>query len=437
MATKVCVIGLWHLGSVVSICLSSLGYKVVGYDRSKETVDKLLHNELPVDEPGLAEMNTKSLQTNQISFTNDPKEAFKGAEYIMVCHDIQVIGRNLLLEEIYQTSHEIALYADDGCTVIVCSQVIAGTTKRMEQIIKNHAPALKFHIGYSPDNLRLGKGVDDFLHPQVIIIGADDETTQNKMEKLYAPIQAVKVTTRISTAEMVKHGWNAFLGACISFANELAQVCEVVGANAEEVIKLMRYDKRFAVNLPLNPGLGFSGMHFERDIAALCSIATSSQTPFFDGVLKQNELGFVHLFETVETICSLSKNKIVAILGLTYKPNTNTLRGSMAIPLIERLISLGCEVRVYDPKAETVKLNKEQDAKNLLKRLDDPYSACSGADFIVIMTPWDEFRSLDLLSIKNSLTTPLIVDPCNILDIDKVKQVGFTYFGTGRKVIIT
>jgi len=429
---KVCVVGIWHQGSVVSACLADLGYSVVGMDKDPKTVKDLNNGIPPLFEPGLSELIINNVNSKRLSYTTDLSHALKGAGYVLITFDTPVDEKDEVdLSEILATSIELAKYLENGSIIIVSSQVPVGTCDQIKAIIKQNNPSLDFDIAYSPENLRLGQAIDGFKNPERIVIGADNTSTLDKVEEFFDVISAPKVRMNLTTAEMTKHALNAFLATSISFINEIANLCDELGADALKVAEALQSDERIGQKLPLQPGLAFAGGTLARDLKVLKKLGNKFgyETHLINGVLKVNEQQNKLVITKLEKIYGSIKDLTVGILGLTYKAGTSTLRRSAALEIINDLTNRGAIVKAYDPKADLneVQLHKE------FEFCTDPYMVAKDSDALVIVTDWPEFKNLDFALIKSIMKKPVIVDAKNMLDGEQLDEKGFTYLGVGKE----
>lgn len=428
---KVCVIGIWHLGSVVSACLADSGYSVVGVDKDAKKVEDLNSGIAPIFELGLNELVVNNINSNRLSYSSDLSHALKGSGYILITFDTPVDEKDEVdLSEIFATSTELAKYMANGSIIIVSSQVPVGTCDQIKSLIKQNNPSLDFDIAYSPENLRLGQAIDCFKNPERIVIGADSSSTLDRVEAFFDVIAVPKLRMNLRTAEMTKHALNAFLATSISFANEIANLCDEVGADALKIAAALQSDARIGPRLPLLPGLGFAGGTLARDLKILKKVGETfnCETPLISGVLRVNQRQNGLVVRKLQKIYGSLKNLTVGVLGLTYKAGTSTLRRSAALEIIADLVSEGVTVKAYDPKADLVEIKKHRE----FTFHSDPYQAAEGADALVLITEWPEFRELDFTSLAKKMTKPVIIDTKNILDDAVMEGAGFTYYGVGR-----
>lgn len=428
---KVCVIGIWHLGSVYSTCLADLGYLVVGVDKDLKVVNDLNRGIPPIFEPGLQELLTNNINSGRLSYTTDLSQAAKGSSFVLITFDTPVNEKDEVdLSEIFATAKELAGCVENGSIVIVSSQIPVGTCDQLKLLIKQNNPSLDFDIAYSPENLRLGQAIECFKNPQRIVIGADSDPTLDRVEALFEVIAVPKLRMNLRTAEMTKHALNAFLATSISFANQIANLCDEVGANALKIAAALQSDARIGSKLPLLPGLAFAGGTLARDLKILKNLGENSacETPLINGVLRVNQQQNGLVARKLQKIYGSVKNLTVGILGLTYKAGTSTLRRSAALEIIEGLTNGGAKIKAYDPKADLgeVKLHQE------FQFCTDPYEVARGSDALVIVTDWPEFKNLDFDLIKSLMKKPVLIDAKNMLDDEQLIGKGFLYMGVGR-----
>ncbi len=429
--SRVCVVGLWHLGCVASACLAGLGCRVIGVDRDQQRVKDLNDGKPPLFEPGLAELIKANLDVGRLSYTADLESGIRGAWFIYLTFDTPVDDNDDVdLSEILAVAAEMAEYLEKKSVIMVSSQVPVGTCERIRSIVLKNNPAADFDIAYIPENLRLGQAIERFMHPDGIVIGADSPTTLEKVERFFDVIEAPRLTMNLRSAEMTKHAINAFLATSISFSNEMANLCDWLGADALKVAEALRLDKRIGGGLPLSPGLGFAGGTLARDLKTLQKLwrKYDHQGHLIKAVLKVNKEQNGLVVRKLKKIYGSLSGLNVGVLGLTYKAGTSTLRRSAALEIIAELTAQGAAVKAFDPKAspEEVRQHKE------FRFCDGPYEAAEGSDALVIVTDWPEFKDLDFNLIKSAMRNPVIIDTKNMLDDRQLVADGMTYFGVGR-----
>lgn len=428
---SICVVGLWHLGSVLSACWAEAGHRVVGLDMSREVVDKLLEGEAPIFEPRLNDLLSKHLKARRLSFSTNIQESIESSDIIFVAFDTPVSSEDSVdLEPVASTVRAIAPFLKNDSLIIVSSQVPVGTCAGWLEEVRRISGKQGIGLVYSPENLRLSDAIRCYLHPERVVVGADDENAKGQALELFRKFNAPILTMSLASSEMTKHVLNSFLATSISFVNEVAALCEKVGADTFDVAAALKADGRIGPHAFLSPGMGFSGGTLARDVQALMKIArmNGEATPLLSSVLEVNH-GRPNIFrKKLGEIFDSLDNLEFAVLGLTYKAGTSTIRRSMAIEVIESLVKLGCRIRVYDPHAD---LNE---AENLpkMERVDSAYEAARGASGLLVLTEWPEFKELDFSRIRNSMKTPVVVDGKNLLDKAELEKMGFRYKGIGR-----
>ena len=426
---RLAVVGLWHLGCVAAAALAKLGHTVRATDFDAEAVRKLQQGIPPVYEPGLAELIAQQVQAGGLSFVTPCAEAFAGAAHVFITFDTPVDDNDESdLTPILSAVDAIAEHAPSGTAVVVMSQVPVGTCQQLAERLRARAPQRSFRLVYHPENLRLGEALRTFLEPDFLLVGAEQEAEADRLLALYASISAPRLKMSTHSAELAKHALNAFLATSISFVNELANLAEACGADVRDVVRALRQDRRIGPHAFLNPGPGFSGGTLGRDIQTLRQLGatTGRRTLQLDATLAVNRERLPYLVETLRQACGRLRGIRVGLLGLTYKPGTNTLRRSHALALAHRLLQAGTEVRAYDPqirepRPETVGLTLCADA----------YQAAESADALLVVTPWPEFKSLDWGRLRRTMRQPALIDAHNCLDDRAARHAGLHYFGTG------
>jgi len=432
-ALKVCVVSIWHLGSVVSTCLASLGYRVVGVDKDPRKVRDLNEGIPPLFEPSLAELMVKNLEEGRLSYTTELSSALNDAEYVLLSLDTPVDAKDEVdLSEIFEISGDLGKYLKDGSTVIVCSQVPIGTCERIKSIIKQTNPSLDFDISYVPEFLRLGQAIERFLKPKAVIVGADSDHVGAMVEKLYHALGVPIIRMSVATAEMAKHVVNAFLALPISFMNEIANLSDMIGVDAlkiAEAIQLFLYQDERIWSRPPLPGLGFSGGTLARDLHILKRLGEREgyRMRITEAVLDVNKQQNEVVERKLKQVSGSLEGLIVGVLGLTYKPGTSTLRRSAAIEIIQSLASKGVKVKAYDPKAAP----DEVESHGEFEFSANVYKAVEGCDVLILLTEWPEFRELDFQRIRSLMKRPVVIDAKNALNRSLLIEMGFTYLGVG------
>jgi UDPglucose 6-dehydrogenase len=429
---RVAVFGIWHLGAVTAACLAHLGLRVTGVDVDASRLAALSAGVPPLYEPGLAELMGQEIAEGRLRFVADPKAATAEADAVIFAEDIPVNDADEPdVSGLLQAARSVALYLRDSTTLVVMSQVPVGTCTLIQRTVAEARLGGGIEVAYCPENLRLGAAIERFLRPDVVVIGADSPRARACVERLYAGIQAPKVVMDVRSAEMTKHALNALLATATSFGNELGSLCERLDIDATQVIEAIRMDSRIGRGLPLLPGPPFSGGTLARDLQVLLRLASSNgvPVPLLEGVTAVNEMQKRLAVRRLEEALGELAGKRIAILGLTYKPGTSTIRRSTAVELIQTLTERRADVAAYDPKAEltpTARLPR-------FERAADAYAAARGADAVVIMTDWPEFRTLDMRTLRAAMRGSVLIDIMNILDARAAADAGLAYYGVGRR----
>lgn len=429
---NVCVIGLWHLGTVTAVCLADWGCRVIGVDWDAERIAKLQQGIPPLYEPGLEELVQTNMAEGRLRFTTDIAEAVAASDFVWITYDTPVDEQDEAdLTIILETVTALAPHLRAEATVLISSQVPVGTCEELWGMIGEQNAQAAGGIVYIPENLRLGPAIERFRQPDMVVIGCDRAEAGARAELLLGRIDAPKMTVDVRTAEMVKHAINTFLATTISLANELGNLSEKVGADGLAVARAMKLDSRIGKHARVLPGLGFAGGTLARDLKTLKRIGAlrGEPTSVIDAVLDvnaaQNSLVVRRLAERYE----LADCRI-GVLGLTYTPNTSTLRRSSSIEMIRELTERGAAVQAFDPKADLSELEPDAPAFTCC---EDAYKAAAGCDALVIMTEWPEFRELDFARIAASMRTPLLFDAKNCIEPSQAARSGLDYLGIGRK----
>jgi len=429
MAT-ICVTGIWHQGAVVSACLADLANSVRGVCDEK-TAAALNSGQPPVYEPELSEIIQRNVSAGRLYYTTDFGEGLKDAEFIFICTDTPVHANDDSdLTPIYAIAESIGRNLKSNIVLCVTAQVPVGTSEDLAGVIRELAPAYKCQVAYIPEFLRLGTAVETFRQADRFVIGCNDAVVAERVAVLYRPLGRPIVFTDIRSAEMAKHASNAYLAASISFINEIANLCEVVNANALEVARIMKLDKRIGQFAFLSPGLGFAGGTLGREIRALQRLGRQYRcdTPMMDAVMTVNQARARLVGQRLQRIYDSLEGLQVGILGLTYKPGTSTLRRAIALDIIRDLVSQGASVKAFDPLA---RLDEVADLPPF-QPCPDPYAAAQGSDALVLVTEWAGIRDLDLPRLRAAMRRPVFIDTRNLFDPAQMQKVGFIYLGIGR-----
>ncbi|WOI53057.1 UDP-glucose/GDP-mannose dehydrogenase family protein [Parvularcula sp. LCG005] len=436
---RVAMIGTGYVGLVSGACFSDFGHTVICVDKDPSKIERLERGEIPIFEPGLEKLVEKNVAAERLSFTLDMKDAVPTADAVFI--GVGTPSRrgdgHADLSYVYAAAEEIATLIDGYTVVVTKSTVPVGTGAEVERIIQKVRPDLKpgvdFSVASNPEFLREGAAISDFKRPDRVVVGAEDEKAQDVMRELYRPLylnETPIVFTNRVTSELIKYAANAFLATKITFINEMADLCEKVGANVQQVAKGIGLDGRIGGKF-LHAGPGYGGSCFPKDTLALVRTAQQFEAPIkiVEAVVEINDRRKKSMVDRVaQAVGGDLSGKTVAILGLTFKPNTDDMRDSPSLDLIPALEKAGAKVRAHDPEG------MKEAAKSLpdIFYCDGPYHALEGADCAVILTEWDAYRALDLDRVKTLLTAPVMVDLRNVYDPVVMRREGFTYTSIGR-----
>lgn len=430
---NIAIIGTGYVGSVTGACLASLGHKVINLDIDEEKIKQYKSGNVPIYEPGLGKLILQQQKNKKLSFSTSYKETIPKSDvvFIAVGTPSRKDGK-ADLTYVEAAAKDIAKNMNSYKVIINKSTVPVGTGKRIEQIISKYYKG-KFDVVSNPEFLREGSAVKDFLKPDRVVIGTRTNKARDIMLKVYEKIDYPKVTTSVESSEMTKYASNAFLATKISFINEIANICERVGADVEDVARGMGMDKRIGTDF-LKAGIGYGGSCFPKDVNALNQIAGTSGYDFklIKSVIEVNNRQRTLIIDKLEDIFDNLKGKKVCVLGLAFKKDTDDIRESAAIDIIKMLSDIGAEISTYDAKAvENSKIILENKNVEFCK---NPYEALDKAEALVIATDWEEFKKLDYKKVKKIMKRPNIIDGRNILDPEEMRKIGFKYSGVGRKV---
>jgi UDPglucose 6-dehydrogenase len=429
---QICVVGVGYVGLVTAACFADLGNRVVALDVNEERIENLKKGIMPIYEPGLDELVKRNVRAGRISFTTSYKEALKVAEYAFIAVGTPSgVNGEADLQYVAASAKSIAQNMTAPMIIINKSTVPIGTGDWVADIVKGaQSKAIVFSVVSCPEFLREGSAIGDFMNPHRTVIGSLDKDAANKVAQLHLPLRAPIVITDLRTAEMIKYASNAFLATKISFINELADLCERVGADVKEVAAGMGYDARIGHHF-LDAGLGWGGSCFPKDVQALAFMAKEKglNPRILDMTMQVNYDRRKEAVDQVQQMVGGSlKGKTIGLLGLAFKPNTDDMRDAPSIDIAESLNKLGAKVRGYDPVAMGV-------ARPILpavEMFDEPYEMAKDCDALMVITEWNEFKQLDLEKVKGLLRTPVIYDGRNIYDPRIMKDMGFTYRAVGR-----
>ena len=432
---RIAVIGTGYVGLVSGACFADFGHDVMCVDKDASKIDALHAGRIPIFEPGLQALVETNVKAGRLGFTTDLAEGVKGTEavFIAVGTPSRRGDGHADLGYVYAAAAEVAKAVSGFTVVITKSTVPVGTGDEVERILRENNPDAEFAVVSNPEFLREGAAIDDFKRPDRVVIGGHDERALAVMREIYRPLSlnrspVIEMSRR--GAELTKYAGNAFLATKITFINEIADLCEKVGADVQEVARGIGLDNRIGAKF-LNAGPGYGGSCFPKDTLALLKTSQDYEAPqrIVEAVVAINDnrkraMGR----KVIAAMGDQVRGKTVAVLGLTFKPNTDDMRDSPAIAVIQQLQDAGAKIQAFDPEGM-------EQAAHMLQNVDfknDTYAAIEGADALVIVTEWDAFRALDLKRVKTLLSQPILIDLRNIYPRDFVENAGFTYIAVGR-----
>ncbi len=434
---KIAMLGVGYVGLVSGTGLADFGNEVICYDIDTTKIEKLNNGEMPIYEPGLIDLVRKNVAKGRLKFTDDLTLAIRESEVIFLAVPTPS-GENgeVDLSYIFNAVDQIAKVIDSFKVIVTKSTVEVGTNDQIRERLLSHkiAPEM-FEVVSNPEFLREGSAVSDFMRPDRIVIGTSSPKALEIMKEIYRPLYLIEtpiVATDIHTAEMIKYASNAFLATKISFINEIANLCELVGADVQQVAKAMGLDGRIGKKF-LHAGPGYGGSCFPKDTLALTKIAEKAgmRATIVEAVIEANNRQKLRVVEKLLKVLPNLSDKTIGILGLAFKPNTNDVRETPALTVIEEILKRGGQIKAYDPEAMK-EMRKYYPQITYVASTED---AAKGADALIIMTEWNEFRNLDLNYLKSVMKNPIMIDSRNIYDPQKVQAVGFIYDCIGRKIV--
>jgi UDPglucose 6-dehydrogenase len=429
---KVCVVGLWHLGTVTSACLAAAGHQVVGLDFDPSTVAGLQSGHSPVFEPGLNDVLRRELASGRLSFTSEAAVALHGAEIAWIAYDTPVDAEDTAdVEHVVGCVMRLFPCLDPGTLVLVSSQVPVGTTRCLERAFAAAFPERAAGFGYSPENLRLGKAIDAFTKPDRVVVGLRRAEDRPRVEELLCPFAAKKIEwMSVESAEMTKHALNAFLATSVAFMNEVAALCERVGADAGDVERGLRTESRIGPRAYLSPGVPFSGGTLARDIAFLGALGSSINQPavVISAVQASNNLHKQWFRRRLQEILGELAGRRIAIWGLTYKPGTDTLRRSLAVELCVWLAQQGSLVQIHDPAVKRL----PDELTGSCSLFPAALQAVEGAEALVVATEWPEYRAIPAEAVAAAMRGRVVLDAGRFLLGTLGNDLRFRYAAVGR-----
>ncbi len=438
---QIAVVGTGYVGLVSGVCFSEFGFRVTCVDRDSDKIAKLQQHIMPIYEPGLEQLVESNRKAGRLSFTTDLAQAVAAADLVFIAVGTPPNETDGMpdLTALNIVAKEIAKSIKDYTLVVTKSTVPLGTNRAVAKIISAENPDADFDVASNPEFLREGNAIEDFMSPDRIVVGVDSKRARELMHKLYEPIcmnGAKLIFTSFESAEMIKYASNSLLATRIAFINEIADLCEKTGANIRDVARGVGLDKRIGDKF-LQAGPGYGGSCFPKDTLALQQMSRNAGVPsqLIEATIKSNNERKERMAEKIIAAAGGSvSGKKIAVLGLTFKPSTDDMRDSASLSIIPALVAAGAEIHAYDPQGM-------KEAKHFLKANvayhETAEAAMSGADMLVILTEWNEFRSLDLKKVKSLLRSPLVVDLRNIYKRQDMKAHGFSYVSVGRQNVIS
>lgn len=430
--SKVAVIGAGYVGLTTAACLADLGNDVIVVDIDREKIDMLQRHQVPFYEPGMNELVKRNAQSKRLRFTTSYADAIPGAEYAIIAVSTpEGEGGEADLTYVEAAASSIADHMTGPLVVVNKSTVPPLTGDMVSAVLQKRNQKHQAQVVSNPEFLREGSAIQDFMHPDRVVVGGHDREAAEKVAKLYESLEApIVVTPNIYTAEMVKYASNAFLAARISFINEIARICERVDADAKLVAEGMGLDKRIG-SYYLDAGIGWGGSCFPKDVKALTALAQrfDYHPQLLQAVMDINRDQRMLVIDKLRECLGTLHEKVVGLLGLAFKPNTDDLRDAPSVDIAKVLLAAGAHVRGYDPAA----MARMQALLPDLEYSHDAYQLATGADALVVVTEWNEFRQLDLTRLKTAMRTPVVVDGRNIYVPATMRSLGFTYRGIGRE----
>ena len=432
---RVVMVGTGYVGLVSGACFAEFGVNVVCVDKDAGKIDRLERGEIPIYEPGLEDLVAKNVKAGRLSFSRELGPAMKGADavFIAVGTPSRRGDGHADLSYVFAAAEEIAQHLDGYTVVVTKSTVPVGTGREVERIIRNARPDAEFDVCSNPEFLREGAAIGDFMRPDRVVIGTESDRARQVMRQLYRPLYLIEtpiVMTALETAELIKYAGNAFLAMKITFINEMADLCDRVGADVQDVAKGIGLDGRIGRKF-LNAGPGYGGSCFPKDTLALVRTAQMAGAPtrLIETVVDVNDRRKRAMADRIIQACGGSVDgKTIAVLGVTFKPNTDDMRDAPSLDIIPALQKAGARIRAYDPAGA-------HEAEKLLPGVEwakDAYACMADADGVTILTEWNEFRALDLERVIGLLNRPLMIDLRNIYKPAEMREAGFEYHSVGR-----
>jgi len=430
------MLGCGYVGLVSGACFAEFGASVTCFDIDKTKVDKLLNGEIPIYEPGLDALVKKNIEQGRLMFTDKTDECIPDSDLVFVAVGTPTRrdDGHADLSYVYQAVQDIAPHLTGYTVIVDKSTVPVGTARNVKRLISEANPEADFDVASNPEFLREGAAISDFMRPDRVVIGVENERAEKLLKELYRPINLIEapiMATDLESAELIKYASNAFLATKISFINEMSVLCETVGADVHAVAKGMGLDGRIGRKF-LHPGPGYGGSCFPKDTQALVRIAQEhgASSRIIEAVIEVNEAQKARMIKKIRSALGGNESdKTIAVLGLTFKPETDDMRDAPSLAILPKLIENGCQINAHDPQGV-------HEAKSLLptevQYFDDIYASVDNADAVVLMTEWNMYRNLDLDLIKSKLKEAVFIDLRNVYEPEAMKIIGFDYYCIGR-----
>ncbi len=429
---KITVIGTGYVGLVSGVCFAEFGFNVVCVDNNLAKVESLQRGEVPIYEPGLDKLMKKNMDAGRLTFSSDSKDSVKDADIVFIA-----VGTpskedgSANLDYVYSAVAELSDAVNKDAVLVIKSTVPVGTTKSVKRFLQNRG--VEIDVAFNPEFLKEGAAIDDFMHPDRVILGVESEKAKRVLSQVYRPLYVFNVPivfTNLETAELSKYSSNAFLAMKVTFINEIANLCEACGADVNDVALAMGLDKRIGDKF-LQAGPGYGGSCFPKDTTALADFAEDFgvRMNLVEETISSNNARRERMVKKILSACDGDvKDKNISVLGVTFKANTDDMRDSPSIEIVGALQKAGANIKVYDPSFS-------DQAKRIFENVSwekNPYDCCNNADVVLILTDWTEFRALNLKELRKRVRCPLLIDLRNIYSVDEVKASGFLYCSVGR-----
>jgi len=428
---NICVVGTGYVGLTTGVCFADLGHSVTCIEIDLHKLELLRSGKSPIFEPGLEEMQERNMRAGRLRFTDDYAVGIPDAEFIFITVGTPMAEDGSAdLTYVKAAAHSIGQHLRSGSIIIDKSTVPVGTGDLVENIIAEHAgPDVKFDVVSNPEFLREGSALSDFFKPDRIVLGAKNREAAQRVAALHETLGAPIIITDLRTAEMIKYASNAFLATRISFINEIAQICERLGADVREVARGMGADKRIGPHF-LEAGVGYGGSCFPKDVLALYHMAASAgcHPQLLQAVMDINSDARKRFVKKVETVLGTLEERLIGVLGLSFKPNTDDMREAPSVDIINALLKKGARVKAYDPVA----MPRAEELLPTVTFTATAYDVAKDADALLLVTEWNEFKQLDWHRIKRYMRQPVVIDGRNLYDPREMRQLGFIYWGVGR-----